>query len=119
MKYRRDSNGFHGRASLGVLTLGAMLLATPASAHHAMGGATPSNLWEGLLSGLAHPVIGLDHLAFVIAAGLIAAVHRRGPSFPSPSSPPLSSGRVFMGSPGNCPGPSFWFPSPFSSSVRS
>ncbi|HEY7818520.1 MAG TPA: HupE/UreJ family protein [Vicinamibacteria bacterium] len=82
MKSRRGSNGFHSRASLGVLTLGATLLATPASAHHAMGGATPSNGWEGLLSGLAHPVIGLDHLAFVIAAGLIASVHRRGAFIP-------------------------------------
>jgi urease accessory protein len=71
----------HG-AALGALTLGSMLLAAPASAHHAMGGATPSNGWEGLLSGLAHPVIGLDHLAFVVAAGLIAAVHRRGAFIP-------------------------------------
>lgn len=67
---------------VGALTGCAMLLATPASAHHAMGGATPANAWEGLLSGLAHPVIGLDHLAFVVAAGLIAAVHRRGAFIP-------------------------------------
>ncbi len=60
----------------------AMLLATPASAHHAIGGATPSSGWEGLLSGLAHPVLGLDHLAFVIALGLIAALHRRGALIP-------------------------------------
>jgi urease accessory protein len=59
-----------------------MLLATPASAHHALGGTTPSNGWEGLLSGLAHPVLGLDHLAFVVAAGLIAALHRRGVFIP-------------------------------------
>lgn len=71
----------HG-AALGTLTLGSMLLAAPASAHHAMGGATPSNGWEGLLSGLAHPVIGFDHLAFVVAAGLIAALHRRGALIP-------------------------------------
>ncbi len=69
-------------AALGMLTLGSMLLAAPASAHHAMGGATPSNGWEGLLSGLAHPVIGFDHLAFVVAAGLIAARHRRGAFIP-------------------------------------
>jgi urease accessory protein len=38
-----------------------------------MGGGTPGTLWQGLLSGLAHPVIGLDHLAFTAAAGLLAA----------------------------------------------
>ncbi len=67
---------------VGALTGCALLLATPSSAHHAMGGATPSSGWEGLLSGLAHPVLGLDHLAFVVAAGLIAAVHRRGAIIP-------------------------------------
>jgi urease accessory protein len=44
-----------------------------AEAHHAMGGTTPQTLAQGLLSGLAHPVIGLDHLAFTLAAGLLAA----------------------------------------------
>jgi urease accessory protein len=33
---------------------------------------------QGFLSGLGHPVIGLDHLAFVITAGLLAAVMGRG-----------------------------------------
>jgi urease accessory protein len=44
-----------------------------AAAHHAMGGAAPRTAWEGLASGLAHPVIGLDHLAFLVAAGILAA----------------------------------------------
>lgn len=48
----------------------------PALAHHAMGGETPTTAVHGLLSGLAHPVIGLDHLALVIAAGCLAAAHR-------------------------------------------
>jgi len=52
---------------------GVLLLASsPAFAHHAMGGATPQTFAQGLLSGLAHPVIGLDHLAFLIAAMLLA-----------------------------------------------
>lgn len=58
------------RVALGLL---AVFAATPAWAHHAMGGETPTNLWQGLLSGFAHPVIGLDHLAFVLAAGVLAA----------------------------------------------
>ncbi|MDF2365624.1 HupE/UreJ family protein [Sneathiella sp.] len=44
-----------------------------AFAHHAMGGAMPSSFMEGLISGLAHPVIGIDHLAFVVLVGLAAA----------------------------------------------
>jgi urease accessory protein len=40
-----------------------------AHAHHAMGGTLPGTVFEGLLSGLAHPVIGLDHLVFVLAMG--------------------------------------------------
>ncbi|MEQ8818190.1 MAG: HupE/UreJ family protein [Thalassobaculum sp.] len=45
----------------------------PVLAHHPMGGETPGTLATGLLSGLGHPIIGVDHLAFVIAVGLAAA----------------------------------------------
>ncbi|PKO63289.1 MAG: urease accessory protein UreJ, partial [Betaproteobacteria bacterium HGW-Betaproteobacteria-17] len=46
-------------------TTGLLLVAsTSALAHHPMGGMTPQTLSQGLLSGLGHPVIGLDHLAF-------------------------------------------------------
>ena len=41
-----------------------------ASAHHMMGGRTPSTFVEGLVSGLGHPVIGPDHLAFLLAVGI-------------------------------------------------
>ncbi|MDY6783869.1 MAG: HupE/UreJ family protein [Cyanobacteriota bacterium] len=50
------------------------IAALPAAAHHPMGGRAPSTVFEGLLSGVAHPVIGLDHLAFVIGVGLLAAL---------------------------------------------
>ena len=46
---------------------------TSALAHHAMGGELPVTLWDGLLSGFAHPVIGLDHFAFLLAVGLLAS----------------------------------------------
>ncbi|NIA70907.1 HupE/UreJ family protein [Pelagibius litoralis] len=49
------------------------LIASPAWAHHPMGGATPSTFMEGFLSGIGHPIIGVDHLAFIIAVGLAAA----------------------------------------------
>jgi urease accessory protein len=45
----------------------------PALAHHPMDGALPATMWEGFASGIGHPVIGLDHLAFLLAAGVLAA----------------------------------------------
>ena len=48
--------------------------ASSALAHHPMGGKIPSTFTEGLLSGLGHPVIGPDHLAFIIAIGIAAAL---------------------------------------------
>jgi urease accessory protein len=42
-----------------------------------MDGALPSTAWQGLLSGLAHPIIGIDHLAFVMGVGLMAHLARR------------------------------------------
>lgn len=50
------------------------LLAGPAVAHHPMGGQTPQTFLHGLLSGLGHPVIGPDHLAFIVAIGIAAAL---------------------------------------------
>ena len=49
-----------------------LALAPPAWAHHAMGGELPGTVGQGLLSGLGHPVIGLDHLAFVLGVGAMA-----------------------------------------------
>ena len=54
--------------------LASMAITLPAFAHHPLGGEAPQTLMQGFLSGLGHPVIGLDHLAFVIAVGLLAAV---------------------------------------------
>jgi urease accessory protein len=55
-----------------------LLATTPAFAHHAMGGNLPGNFFEGFLSGVAHPLIGPDHFAFVVAAGLMAVIKPRG-----------------------------------------
>jgi urease accessory protein len=59
-------------SSLILLVLGT----APVFAHHLMGGRTPATFSEGLLSGLGHPVIGLDHFAAVVAVGCLAAAHR-------------------------------------------
>ena len=49
-----------------------LLISAPAWAHHPLDGRLPANFFEGIMSGFGHPVIGFDHLAFVIASGLIA-----------------------------------------------
>lgn len=52
-----------------------LLLAAPASAHHLMDltGMKPGVL-TGMLSGLAHPILGPDHLLFLLAIGLVGIV---------------------------------------------
>jgi hydrogenase/urease accessory protein HupE len=56
---------------IGVAAL-SLLAAAPASAHHLMEAfqLTPSPL-SGLLSGLGHPLLGPDHLLFLLALGLV------------------------------------------------
>jgi len=61
-----------------ILALGVLAwIAEPAFAHHLMGGRTPASFAEGILSGLGHPIIGLDHFAAVVAVGCLAAAHRQ------------------------------------------
>jgi urease accessory protein len=69
-----------GRASIvfAIAIISFLFVATPAFSHHALGGGLPVNFWEGFISGLAHPVIGSDHFAFVIAVGLLSATMRQG-----------------------------------------
>ena len=62
------------RAVLSILSIAFIIDASTALAHHPHGGDIPSTLVEGFLSGLGHPVIGIDHLVFVIAIGLVAAL---------------------------------------------
>ena len=49
-----------------------------ASAHHFMDGGLPETFAQGFLSGLGHPVIGLDHAAFIVGAGFFLALIERG-----------------------------------------
>ncbi len=50
------------------------LLATtaPALAHHPLAGQPMETFSQGLLSGIGHPLLGFDHLFFVIAMGVAA-----------------------------------------------
>ncbi|MFM7887618.1 MAG: HupE/UreJ family protein [Pseudanabaena sp.] len=69
---------FQSRALAIAFAFSFLVFASPASAHHAMGSKIPSNFFEGFLSGLAHPVIGVDHLAFIVTVGLFAALKPQG-----------------------------------------
>jgi urease accessory protein len=68
----------HRKAIAAAVMVSVALMAEPAFAHHVMGGRTPATFLEGLLSGLAHPVIGLDHFAAVVAIGCLASAQRHG-----------------------------------------
>jgi urease accessory protein len=66
-----------GAASLLLLALPALLLAPAARAHHLVELLDlPATPLAGLLSGLAHPVIGPDHLLFLAALSLVGLRQR-------------------------------------------
>lgn len=79
-----DANRISGKSCVRhrlwtVLALGlsSLAIASPALAHHPLGGQQPSTFAEGLLSGFGHPVLGPDHLAFILALGLSATLFNK------------------------------------------
>jgi urease accessory protein len=64
--------------SLLLASVVAAVAAEPAFAQHVIGGKMPATFGQGLLSGLGHPVIGLDHFAAVVAIGCLASLHATG-----------------------------------------
>ncbi len=60
----------------------AALIATPALAHHPLAGAPMETFTHGVLSGIGHPLLGFDHMFFVIAVGVAAAMIGRLVSAP-------------------------------------
>src|SRR5262249_18823123 len=61
------------------ILVSAVLLLVPyfapvAFAHHLMGGKVPDTAWQGLLSGLGHPIIGVDHFAFIVGVGCMSRI---------------------------------------------
>ncbi|QQE64670.1 urease accessory protein UreJ [Leptolyngbya sp. BL0902] len=82
IKIQNTNINLKGMVALGGSGLLALLLTAPALAHHPTGNQTPSTFIEGFLSGLGHPVIGLDHLAFVVAVGLLGATRAKGVILP-------------------------------------
>jgi urease accessory protein len=55
-----------------ILTSILALLSTPAFAHHPLAGKPMETFVHGLLSGVGHPLLGFDHLFFVVLAGIAA-----------------------------------------------
>lgn len=55
-----------------VAATGLLVTATPAFAHHPLGGLPMETFNHGLLSGIGHPLLGFDHLFFVVAVGVAA-----------------------------------------------
>lgn len=70
LTHQLAQKGMQRAALLGLL---AFALTVPAAAHHPLGGATPETAWHGFLSGIGHPILGFDHLAFIIAVGVASA----------------------------------------------
>lgn len=67
---------------LGVLVVFLCFGSLPAWAHHLMGSGVPQSWSDGLISGLAHPVIGLDHFASIVAVGVLGALNSFGVLLP-------------------------------------
>lgn len=80
LNMKRAQSNFHfpNLAIATTLLIIELLVALPAKAHHPLDGRLPSNFLEGLISGFGHPIVGYDHLAFVIASGLVAVGITRG-----------------------------------------
>ncbi|MCC5857929.1 MAG: HupE/UreJ family protein [Ectothiorhodospiraceae bacterium] len=61
-------------AGLGILPLA---FVGQLHAHHPMGGEAPATLFQGFASGLAHPVIDVEHALFIIAVAVLASLATR------------------------------------------
>lgn len=60
------------RALLTAPALIVALAAAPALAHHPLAGAPMETFAHGLVSGVGHPLLGFDHLFFILAVGVAA-----------------------------------------------
>ncbi|MXW40179.1 MAG: hydantoin utilization protein [Synechococcus sp. SB0668_bin_15] len=62
-----------------LVVVGVVLAATPGWTHHPFEGVEPQDfsLVQGLVSGLGHPLLGTDHLVFLLAIVVITALTTR------------------------------------------
>ncbi len=66
-----------------LIAVAAALAATPALAHHPLNGMPMETFAHGVLSGAGHPVLGFDHLFFIIAVGIAALFTGRALTAPA------------------------------------
>ncbi|MEO1329297.1 MAG: HupE/UreJ family protein [Pseudomonadota bacterium] len=62
----------HSPRLAGISLLATLAAASPAYAHHPLGGMPMETFAHGVLSGIGHPVLGFDHLFFVALVGVAA-----------------------------------------------
>jgi len=61
--------------ALGILILIPLVFALPAYAHHPWEGEVASfHFFQSLASGILHPVLGFDHLLFLLSIGLVGGI---------------------------------------------
>ncbi len=75
-------DGQGGKEMKKLLTTVFALAATPALAHHPLAGAPMETFTHGVLSGVGHPILGFDHLFFIVAVGIAAAFTGRALTAP-------------------------------------
>ena len=63
---------------------GTLLYSKTSFAHHVMDGDMPVTFFQGLVSGLGHPVIDMTHFAFICGIGILCGVTRKSYLLPLP-----------------------------------
>ena len=61
-----------------ITTLGIVILyPSLAFAHHPLAGQKMETFFQGFLSGIGHPILGFDHLFFIIGIGIICLLAKK------------------------------------------
>ena len=60
-----------------ILSVVSLLIPNVGYSHHPLNGLIMQNFNDGFLSGIGHPILGLDHLTFIIGIGLISYLSSR------------------------------------------
>ena len=75
---------------------GVAFSAAPALAHHPLGGMPMETFSQGLLSGIGHPLLGFDHLFFVIIVGIAALYTGHARTAPAAYIAAMAAGCLMM-----------------------
>ncbi|MDN3519541.1 HupE/UreJ family protein [Aquisalimonas lutea] len=82
--------------SRAVTALVALGVAPAALAHHPLGGMEMTTFMHGMLSGVGHPLLGFDHLFFILLVGVAAAFTGRPYTAPAGYIGAMLAGCVLM-----------------------